>query len=76
MCFSGRVAPEKRLFREIVMTYENPQYPQYPQLSSKAMEMCGIGVTFCGFCRAGSGERAGFGLRVFKNEPIGYVPDM
>jgi len=46
------MAPEKRLFREIVMTYENPQYLQ---LSSKAMEVCGIGVTFCGFCRAGFG---------------------
>ena len=44
------------------MTYENPQYPQ---LSSKAMEVCGIGVTFCGFWAAGIQEQT-----------VGYIPDM
>ena|SRR6516225_12245080 len=67
MCFSGRIAPEKRLFREIVMTYENPQYPQ---LSSKAS---GREEFHCGSDQASEAIASGFGSEAGEEDTCGEV---
>ena len=67
MCFSGRVATEKRLFREIVMTYENPQYPQ---LSSKAS---GREEFHCGSDQASEAIASGFGSEAGEEDTCGEV---